>query len=130
MLGRRTYTADEIARGQRAVAAQLDALAGLDAAPEVESALAGAVLLALDRRYVHRLRAVAGKDGNPLNEVAAIADALLDHDGVVTPPSGIQLDRDEAVLGLGAGDRVDLTAERVRALSNAFFRELSLRFGE
>ncbi|MDT7743427.1 MAG: hypothetical protein QOE59_2505 [Actinomycetota bacterium] len=36
-------------------------------------------LLAPDRRFVHRVRPVAGKDANPLNEVELLVESVLDH---------------------------------------------------
>ena len=49
------------------------------------------LVLALDEYFVHRLRAVEGKDGNPLNEVRIIADSLMLHDGVFTVEKSIKL---------------------------------------
>jgi hypothetical protein len=37
--------------------------------------------LVLDRYFVHRLRVVAGKDGNPLNEIELLTDSLMNNDG-------------------------------------------------
>ena len=75
MLGRKDFTKDEIANGKAAVARQLQAF---DALPKpAQAALQDAehfndLALALDRRYVHRLRSVTGKDGTPLNELELI----------------------------------------------------------
>jgi hypothetical protein len=49
-----------------------------DARAEFESAYASDLLLALDRRFVHRLRAVTGKKGTPLNELDLLFGALMD----------------------------------------------------
>jgi hypothetical protein len=37
--------------------------------------------MALDRYFVHRGRAMEGKDGNPLNEVRMLCDAIMEHGG-------------------------------------------------
>jgi hypothetical protein len=36
--------------------------------------------LALDRYFVHRLRMVTGKEGNPLNEVELLTESLMNND--------------------------------------------------
>jgi hypothetical protein len=84
--------------------------------------------LVLDRYFVHRLRVVTGKDGNPLNEVAVLAESLLVDGGTVRPSSGIKLDREQAVLGLAPGDPIALSAADVERLAEAFLGEIEARF--
>lgn len=83
MLGRKDYTQQELANAKTAVDRQIEAYKKLvnaiddaPADPEVASALEAFepllfnnMVMVLDRYFVHRLRIVTGKDGNPLNEV-------------------------------------------------------------
>lgn len=39
------------------------------------------MILALDRYFVHRGRTMEGKDGNPLNEVRMLCDAIIENRG-------------------------------------------------
>jgi hypothetical protein len=39
------------------------------------------MVLGLDHYFLHRVRKLEGKDGNPLNEVRVICDSLTDNDG-------------------------------------------------
>jgi len=57
---------------------------------ELEAALAAfapgyfnTALLALDHHFMHRMRGAEGKDGNPLNEVRMLCDAIMEHEGVL-----------------------------------------------
>jgi len=77
VLGRKTFTHDEIDQARKAVAGQLTALRSND-----DPELATTVLLALDRRFVHRVRPVAGKDTNPVTELELVAESVIDHEGV------------------------------------------------
>lgn len=64
--------------------------------------------LVLDRYFVHRLRLVAGKDGNPVNDVELIADSLMNNDGVLRGNKVIKLNTGQSVAGLDVGDRIRL----------------------
>jgi hypothetical protein len=86
------------------------------------------MVLALDRPFVHRVRMVTGKDGNPLNEVELIVDSLMDNGGVLRGNNVITLKPDESVLKLEIGDRIALDAEQFERLSRAFFAELEAKF--
>lgn len=137
MLGRKTYSADEMRRGRELVETHLAAfraVAGAAPAGEALSALeertAAAALLVLDRAFVHRLRAVEGKDTNPLTEVGLVAVSLVEHDGVMTPVKGIKYVPGSSVLGLAAGDRIRLTVGDTEKLARAFLAELETRFAE
>ena len=140
MLGRKDYTPEELAAAEKAVAEQLAAYHRLVEAvdtsdPEVRAALeafeplfADTMTLALDRRFVHRIRAVSGKDGNPLNEVELMTESLLDHDGVLTANKVIKLKPDESVLGIPPGERIRLTAADFERLAEAFLAEVRAKF--
>ena len=82
----------------------------------------------LELSFVHRLRTLEGKDGNPLNEVRVVCNSLLLHDGVLTADKGIKVDPARSVLGVAYGERVVLDAASFGRLADAFFTELEARF--
>jgi hypothetical protein len=142
MLGRKTYTQDELDSATAAVDQQLaayerlvKAIDGTTADPGVKAALEAFepvffnnLTIVLDRYFVHRVRAVAGKDGNPLNEVELICDSLMNNDGIMRGNNVIKLIPDESVSKLGFGDRISLGATQFERLSRAFLSEIRARF--
>ena len=87
MLGRRDYRPEELASAKKTVKQQLAAYRKLAKAIEstsdpqaaaaleaLEPLLFNNMALALDRYFVHRLRSVTGKDGNPINELELVSD--------------------------------------------------------
>ena len=135
MLGRKTFTPDEIEGARRALHDHLtavrDAMAALGAGPvrdALEHHATTTGLLALDRPFVHRVRLVTGKDANPLNEVELLVEALLDHAGVLTTNNVVKYLPERTVLGIAPGARVALTVDDLDRLGAAFFAELEKRF--
>lgn len=84
--------------------------------------------LVLDRLYVHRVRMVTGKDGNPLNEVELLYESLMNNDGILRGSSAIKYVPEDSVLGLKVGDLIRLTSGQFERLSTAFFAELERKF--
>ncbi len=142
MLGRKTYTQEELDHARAAVDQQLavyrtlvEALGGTAAGPEVASALEAFeplffnnMTIVLDRYFVHRIRPVTGKDCNPLNEVELISDSLINNDGIMRGNNVIKLIPDQTVVKLEVGDRIRLRAAQFEQLSKAFLAELASRF--
>jgi hypothetical protein len=134
MLGRKDYTRDELESCKAAIGAQLEAYrkveaaVGSDALAALEGPFFNHMVLALDRYFVHRVRAVSGKDGNPLNEVELIVESLMTGGGVLRGMSVIKYVPGESVLGLEIGDRISLTAADFERLSAAFLAEIERRF--
>ena len=79
--------------------------------------------MVLDRYFVHRIRRVTGKDGNPLNEVELLTESLLTGDGTLRGNNVIKFVPDESVLKLDIGDRIKLTAAQFERLAKAFLAE-------
>jgi len=86
------------------------------------------LVLALDEYFVHRLRNVEGKDGNPCNEVRVLATSLMLHDGILTVEKSIKLSPATSVLGLEPGDHIDLDEKSFAKLATAYFDEIAARF--
>lgn len=114
--------------------ARFDALAGaagsgaraeLDA---LEPVFFESLLLALENRFVHRLRKLEGKDGNPLNEVRLVCSALMEHDGRLVADRAIRLPPATSVLGLEPGDEVRLGRDAFARLAEAFLAEIERRY--
>jgi hypothetical protein len=137
MLGRKTYTPEELASARTAIDAQLAeyrALAAAVAGTDAEAALAAFetrffnnMTIVLDRYFVHRVRNVTGRDGNPLNEVELMTESLMHHDGVLQESTVIKLDPATSVVRLAAGEHVSLTAAEFERLSAAFLAEIDHR---
>ncbi|MDX6580722.1 MAG: hypothetical protein QOJ47_2271, partial [Gaiellales bacterium] len=113
----------------------VEAIDGATQDPKVRSALdafeplfLNNLTLALDRYFVHRIRVVTGKDGNPLNEVELISDSLMNNDGVLRGNNVIKLVPDQSVVKLEIGDRIRLSAAQFERLSTAFLAEIEARF--
>ncbi|RZL76216.1 MAG: hypothetical protein EOP32_29675 [Rhodococcus sp. (in: high G+C Gram-positive bacteria)] len=142
MLGRKNYTQEEVDHAEQSVAQQIaaytaltDAIAGevtgkevFAASEDFEPLFFNNMVLVLDRYFVHRIRAVTGKDGNPLNEVEIIADSLMNNTGVLCGINVIRYVPDQSVLKLEIGDRIRLGADDFERLASAFFAELKSRF--
>jgi hypothetical protein len=142
MLGRKDYTQQELDHAKTAVRQQLAAyktlLKALDGAtddPEVKSALEAFepllfnnMTLVLDRYFVHRLRGVTGKDGNPLNEVELLSDSLMNNGGELRGNNVVKYMPEASVLKLDVGEPIRLNAPQFERLSKAFLGELATKF--
>jgi hypothetical protein len=142
MLGRKDYTPEELDHARTTVARQLTAYRDLAAAIDAskpdatvnaalvafEPILFNNLILVLDRYFVHRVRNVSGKDGNPLNEVELLTESLMNNDGVLQGNNVIRFVPDASVLKLSPGDRIRLTADQFEGLADAFFTTLEAKF--
>jgi hypothetical protein len=140
MLGRKTFTQQELDHAKASMDAQLGAYDDLVAAidtdnPEVKQALeafeplfCNNLTLALDRRFVHRLRVVTGKDANPLNEVELITDSLLNNGDVLHGSTVIKYKPEQTVVKLDVGEPIALSADDYKRLSAAFLGDIDAKF--
>jgi hypothetical protein len=142
MLGRKNYTREEFDHGKAAIKEQLAAYKKLvaeiaigannrellSALKTFEGLFFNNMVLVLDRLYVHRLRTVAGNDGNPLNEVKMICDSLLNNSGIFRGGSVTKYIPGKSVVKLNIGDSIHLTGDQFERLSAAFFAELERKF--
>jgi hypothetical protein len=142
MLGRKDYTPEELDAATTAVGATLaayrtlvDAIGRATDDPEVTAALGAfephlftELALALDRRFVHRLRVVTGKDGSPLNELELMTESVMNNDGVLRGNNVIKLKPGETVLKLEPGERIALSAAQFERLSDAVLAEIRAKF--
>jgi hypothetical protein len=144
MLGVRKYTQDYIDRCRSRVYADVSAYRELVAAARKDAACDNVrldsatedfkarffnnMVLVLDHSFVHRLRTVEGKDGNPLNEVRVLSDSLMNNKGIFTADTTIKLDPSKSVLKYEVRDAIKLNEADFLLLSEAFFSEVESRY--
>lgn len=142
MLGRKDYTKEELDHAKTAITQQVAAYerlvkaisdatsdAKVTAAIEAfEPLLFNNMTLVLDRYFVHRLRMVTGKDGNPLNEVELLTESLMNNDGVLRGNNVIKFLPEDSVLKLDVGDRIELTVAQFERLAKAFLADIEAKF--
>jgi hypothetical protein len=88
----------------------------------------GNLLLALDGHFVHRLRAVEGKDGNPLNEARMLCNSMMNNNNVLQADKTIKYAPGKAVLEYEIGEPIRLTARDFVLLSEAFLAEVEKKY--
>jgi hypothetical protein len=135
MLAVKSYPTEYVNQCREKVARDAAAFEALRKSAGDGSAIAAAetsffnnLAIVLDRLFVHRLRAAEGKDGNPLNEVRAIADSIAENGGRLRVEKGTKLAPERSVTGLREGDEIRLDGATFARLSAAFFDEIERRF--
>ena len=142
MLGRKDYTQEELEQGESVVKQQLAAykklLKAIDGAgsdPQIASALEAFepllfnnMTLVLDRYFVHRLRSVTGKDGNPLNEVELLSDSLMNNGGELRGNHVIKYKPEESVLKLEIEERIRISEAQFERLAKAFLADIESKY--
>jgi hypothetical protein len=142
MLGRKDYTPEELDAATTAVGETLaayrtlvDAVGRATDDAEVTAALGAfephlfnELALALDRRFVHRLRVTTGKDGTPLNELELMTESLMNNDGVLRGNKVIKLVPAETVLRIEPSEPIALSAAQFERLSDAVLAEIRAKF--
>ncbi len=135
MLGVKLYTREYVDACRARVDEDVAAFRAVAAAGNGDGVLAAfeqrffnEMVVVLDRLFVHRLRGVEGKDGNPLNEVRVMCESLLTNDGLMGTDPTIKLVSSASVLKYQPGDRIALREDDFVKLSRAFFDEMERRF--
>jgi hypothetical protein len=127
MLGMRTYTKKYIAACRAKVENDISAYKKANAKP-MEIAFFNNMVIVLDHLFVHRLRTVEGKDGNPLNEVRLLADSMMNNSNKITMDMTIKYDPAQSVLKYEAGKEIKLNEADFVLLAKAFFAEIERKF--
>ena len=133
MLGIRNYTQDYIDDRRAKIDTDLASYRKLAAITQVkafETTFFNNMVIVLDHLFVHRLRTVEGKDGNPLNEARMLGDSIMESNRKFDVDKSIKFDPAKSVLKYKVGDEITLTEADFVRLSDAFFAEIESKFVE
>ena len=86
------------------------------------------MVLVLDYLFVHRLRTMEGKDGNPLNEVRVMCDSMVLNGGTMSADRSIKLIPAKSVLKVQFGETIKLTEADFLRLYQACFAEIESKY--
>ena len=93
-----------------------------------ESAFFNNMVIVLESSFVHRLRTVEGKDGNPLNEVRVLASSMMLNNETVMADSTVKMKPAKSILKLEVGDDIRLNEDEFVLLFEAFIAEIERKF--
>ena len=130
MLGVKKYSQEYVdgARVSIAAHAKLAKAAGGPALEAFDPIFFNNMVLALEMRFVHRLRGIEGKDGNPLNESRMLCNSIMEHGSVATAESTMKMNPETSILGHREGEEIRLAETDFRRLADAFFAEIEQNF--
>jgi hypothetical protein len=86
------------------------------------------MLIALNDYFVHRMRGLELKDGNPLNEVRILCDSIMNNNNIMGSDKTIKYDPAKSVLKYKVGDEIKLNEKDFELISEAFFAEIEKKF--
>jgi len=115
MLGRKTYTQEELDNATAALARQVAAY------QELVDAVAAAPS---DPRIAAAVEAFEPM----LNEVELLTESLMNNDDVLRGNNVVKFVADQSVTKLVVGDRLQLSDEQFERLAKAFFTDLERKF--
>jgi hypothetical protein len=124
MLLRTGYDRHYVANCRESVGAAVEEMRRVGAG----SAAWNQLVPALDRWFSLRNPKVEGRDGNPINEVRAIAESVTEHGSVMVIPRGIKLSPETSVLGFEPDEEISLDADSFERLFDAFLAEIEERY--
>jgi hypothetical protein len=140
MPGRKDYIQEKFEHGKASIHAQLAEYKqpvreiasgkGATALKNIGGLFFNFMPLVLDHFYVHRLRMVTGKDGNPLDQVEMICDSLMNNNGIFHDSIVNKYIPDQPVVKPHVGDKMSLSADEFERLSAAFIAEWKCKFLE
>jgi hypothetical protein len=128
MVGMRSFTKEYVDSCRAKVKKDVASFKKYAAPEPLETTFFNNMVIVLDRMFVHRFRAVEGKDGNPLNEVRLLCDSMTGSNNQLQMDNTIKYDPDGSVLKLRVGDEIRLNEADFARLSSAFFAEMELKF--
>jgi hypothetical protein len=139
MLGMRNYTREyidgcrsrvdiDLSTYRKLVAAAGNQPASVEALEAFEAPFFNNMVLLLDHFFVHRLRTVEGKDGNPLNEVRILCDSMLNNNNIMGADKTIKYEPAKSVLKYQVGDEIKLNEADFHLLYKAFLAEIESKF--
>jgi hypothetical protein len=88
------------------------------------------LVVLLDAWFMHRTRAVEGKDGNPANEIRMLAASIIHHNSILTADTTIRYSATDSVTQLDIGDTINLTIDQTAQLATAYLDTITQRFAE
>jgi hypothetical protein len=86
------------------------------------------MVLAMDSCFVHRLRAMEQKDGNPQNEVRTLCHSIMNNHSILTADKTIKFDPAKSVLKYRVGDKIEVKEADFKRLASAFFAEIESKY--
>jgi hypothetical protein len=136
MLAQKTYPVDHINRCRQTVADRVTAYrtAVANTKPTdratFEQLYCRDLIVLLDAWFMHRTRAVEGKDGNAANEVRMLAASIIHHNSIFTADTTIRYRATNSVTHLEIGDTINLTIDQTAQLATAYLDTITQRFTE
>jgi hypothetical protein len=129
----RSRVSEQVSAHQTLVAAARNQAATAD--PQLNNAIKAfgphffnVMVLALDSCFVHRLRVMEMKDGNPLNEVRLLCNSMMNNNNRMGADKTIKYDPAKSVLKYRVGNEIKLNEPDFILLSSAFFAEIESKY--
>lgn len=97
---------------------------------EAEVQVFNQMVVALEGWFVHRLRGVEGKDGNPMNEVRLLALGVTENGSYFPSDHSINWRPEASITGYRAGDRIRLSEAMFSRMAVAYLDAIAARFAE
>jgi hypothetical protein len=136
MLAQKTYQSEHIGRCRQTISERIAAYrtAVANTKPSdrstFEQLYCRDLVVLLDAWFMHRTRAVEGKDGNPANEVRMLATSIIHHNSILTADTTIRYRATNSVTELEIGDAINLTIDQTAQLAAAYLDTITQRFAE